>query len=49
MHTANVFYVVYGTTLVRAKNKMRKSENQERKKERKGKPNTQISRAKSEK
>ena len=32
MYIANVFYVVYGTTLVRKKNKMSKSENQERKK-----------------
>ena len=30
MYIANVFYVVYGTTLVRTKNKMSKSENQER-------------------
>ena len=33
MHIANVLYVVYGTTLVRAKNKMSKTENQDRKKE----------------
>ena len=32
MYIANVFYVVYCTTLVRTKKKMSKSENQERKK-----------------
>ena len=39
MYIANVFYVVYGTTLVRTKNKMSKSENQERKKRKTKYPN----------
>ena len=39
MHIANVFYVVYGTTLVRTKNFMSKSENQERTKRKTKYPN----------
>ena len=39
MHIANVIYVVYGTTLVRTKNLMSKSENQERTKRKTKYPN----------
>ena len=39
MYIANVFYVVYGTKLVRTKNKMSKRENQERKKRKTKYPN----------
>jgi len=39
MYIANLFYVVYGTTLVRTKNKMSKSKNQERKERKTKYPN----------